>query len=485
MQKKAEKNSLSYKLLFISMFLVLMIVWWIFEFGLHAKDMGVNSNNFDVISLYFFAFYAVVIYAYFLLFSESSFVTNSNSYLYFLIIATLIRLILGINTTGHPIDINCFRAWMNIAATEPFELYEKGIFIDYFPGYLIIIGLIKSIAVKLSINNTIDTFLVKIPNIMSDIGIVLLLGTLKQHGTKNEKKIEIFVALSPVLILLSSMWGQTDNFVLFLFMLYVLCIRYNWYTFGGVVLGFLTFTKPQVLLFLPAVFFTWLYRLMGKKDVKFVFGEIIGFIIVCAGFYLAFMPYHNYLWLIEFYKKIAGEYPYYTVNAYNIYYALGLNWVKLGSMYNIINIIVLLFVYTLSVLILISKFDNKTRKNDNEDTFAYAEGLCTSFFLIGLVTFNFMTGMHERYLIYTLIFSLLVFKFTRKEKWFFITIGISILSFINTADVLKYAFRNTYFIKQDAMNTIVSCINCFASVLIVTVLTLEALKIKSQQIKFK
>lgn len=56
-----------------------------------------------------------------------------------------VRLALGRAVSGHPIDVNCFKAWMNIVSNDMFNIYEKNIFIDYLPGYLIVLALFKTL----------------------------------------------------------------------------------------------------------------------------------------------------------------------------------------------------------------------------------------------------------------------------------------------------------------------------------------------------
>ncbi|WAM32323.1 hypothetical protein [Caldicellulosiruptor naganoensis] len=440
---------------------ILPLGWWMANFG----EVMFKSRQPNRIIVSIITIIGIIFYSYYLNFCNNKSQISRIEFIWMLFTAFFVRLALGGAISGHPIDVNCFKAWMNIASTDMFNIYEKNIFIDYLPGYLIILALFKNIASI--VHSTIsEDLLIKLPNILADIAIgVMVLGLKQKCGSRPTREESTIILFNPALILLSSLWGQSDSFVSMLLVMLFVSLVYNAHILAGCLAAYLLFTKPQFILYFPLIALYWVYNLWLRNRTVDIIKQIISFSIVSGGLYFLFMPHKEILWLPKFFIKIAGEYPYYTVNAFNIYYAGGLNWVKTGGMYNCINMIVLAIAY---ILVLAQIGVRLEKPSDHLIQLRY---LLQGGFIVGLLSYNLMTGMHERYSIFAWLFCLMVYVLINDIRWLRISMIISLLTFLNISKVLDLSLSNIYFVQRDLSNFIVAIANIvilFASLYIIT-----------------
>ncbi|WP_237699131.1 hypothetical protein [Caldicellulosiruptor kronotskyensis] len=440
---------------------ILPLGWWMANFG----EVMFKSRQPNRIIVSIITISGIIFYSYYLNFYNNKSQISRTEFIWMLFTAFFVRLALGGAISGHPIDVNCFKAWMNIASTDMFNIYEKNIFIDYLPGYLIILALFKYIASGVHCTISED-LLIKLPNILADIAIgVMVLGLKQKCGSRPTREESTIILFNPALILLSSLWGQSDSFVLMLLVMLFVSLVYNTYILTGCVTAYLLFTKPQFILYFPLIALYWVYNLWLRNRTVDIIKQIISFSVLSGVLYFLFTPHKEILWLPKFFIKIAGEYPYYTVNAFNIYYAGGLNWVKTGGMYDYINMIALAIAYIL-VLAQIGVRLEKPR-----DHLIQVRYLLQGGFLVGLLSYNLMTGMHERYSIFAWLFCLMVYVLINDIRWLRISMIISLLTFLNISKVLDLSLSNIYFVQRDLSNFIVAIANIvilFASLYIIT-----------------
>ncbi|WP_231503336.1 hypothetical protein [Caldicellulosiruptor bescii] len=440
---------------------ILPLGWWMANFG----EVMFKSRQPNRIIVSIITISGIIFYSYYLNFYNNKSQISRTEFIWMLFTAFFVRLALGGAISGHPIDVNCFKTWMNIASPDIFNIYEKNIFIDYLPGYLIILALFKYIASVVHCTISED-LLIKLPNILADIAIgVMVLGLKQKCGSRPTREESTIILFNPALILLSSLWGQSDSFVLMLLVMLFVGLVYNTYILAGCVTAYLLFTKPQFILYFPLIALYWVYNLWLRNRTVDIIKQIISFCVVSGVLYFLFMPHKEILWLLKFFIKIAGEYPYYTVNAFNIYYAGGLNWVKTGGMYDYINMIALAIAYIL-VLAQIGVRLEKPR-----DHLIQVRYLLQGGFLVGLLSYNLMTGMHERYSIFAWLFCLMVYVLINDIRWLRISMIISLLTFLNISKVLDLSLSNIYFVQRDLSNFIVAIANIvilFASLYIIT-----------------
>ncbi|WPX08004.1 hypothetical protein [Anaerocellum danielii] len=451
---------------------ILLFSWWIFNFS----EAIFKSRQPDRIIVGITTLIGIILYSYYLIFcGKKSYITKVEL-IWMLIVAFFVRLALGRAVSGHPIDVNCFKAWMNIVSNDMFNIYEKNIFIDYLPGYLIVLALFKNIVSIVSYSIS-EELLIKLPNIIADVAIIIMvLGIKRKFGSRLTRVESIVILFNPALIMLSSLWGQSDSFVSMLFITLFVSLVCNFHILAGCVTAYLLFTKPQFILYLPLIILYWIYNLWIRNNTKDVIKQIISFGILSSALYFLFMPYKDILWLPAFFAKVAGEYPYYTVNAFNIYYAAGLNWIKIGGMYNFINLIVLAIAYVL-VLVQFGLGLNKTNDKIVQLKYLMQGGL-----IVGLLSYNFMTGMHERYAIFAWLFCLMLYLMSNDIILLRGAMVISLLSFMNISKVLDLSLSNIYFVQREFSNFLVAIANIIILIVLIYVITHNLLKCKKKGI---
>ena len=131
-------------------------------------------------------------------------------------------------------------------------------------------------------------------------------------------------------ILNSSLWGQVDS-VYTLFVVLMLYLLTNKETIKSYfVFAVCIFIKPQAFMFMPLLIFGIIENVFLPKfdREKFIKNLLWGLGAVAMLFLLA-LPFGlgN---VINQYKETLSSYPYLTVNAFNLWGALGQNWTELS-----------------------------------------------------------------------------------------------------------------------------------------------------------
>jgi Gpi18-like mannosyltransferase len=444
------------KIVFLTFLTLFNLLWWIeniFNFTSRAK-------NHKVLLVSMYTLVSIFWYVYLLFFSNSkrSSITLLE-YIWLICNAIVIRILLATLIEGHPTDISCFRTWMNEGASDLFNIYEKEFFIDYLPIYISILALMKKIAVLLGININ-DILLVKLPAIFADVIIAIFIGIIvKIRGKDINRKEALFLLFNPALILLSCWWGQSDSFVLMLILFLLVSIIKRKYIISGILASLMVFTKLQVIFYMPYLVAYWFYLGFVQKRMVPFMKQIISFLVSSIVLYYLFMPYNDYFWLFKFVKKLVEEYPYYTVNAFNIFFAANKNWFKTPSLITVVNMTLLFLTYILFVVML-KRFNSKIVP----EKFFVLGGAIT-----GLVSFSLMTGMHERYLIYGWIFIVIVHAIENSDSitWWSFSILFSYILFLNIAVVFAHSLENSFFVPYNFSNSLASLIGLVSTVTVV------------------
>ncbi|MCL2702073.1 MAG: phospholipid carrier-dependent glycosyltransferase [Defluviitaleaceae bacterium] len=371
----------------------------------------------------------------------------------------LIRLLaVGINR-GHPTDINCFYAWADMLFRDGLRaFYASPAFTDYPPGYmyvLYVIGFLRD-AFGLSYNGFAHNLLIKTPAMLADVGLgVLLFRIAVNHAGKTQRKaslsplaIAALYVFNPLTIMLSAVWGQVDSIygLFLLWSLYLLTEKKD--TEAYLVYAAAILVKPQALMFGPVFIVRAVLRL---KEHRFHSAELAGFLFRCVlslifiiAALLPFMgttaatfydtPLGREIVLAPVLQQLldttVASYPYCSVNAYNLYGLLGLNWRPLtdtfmGLSYGAWGVLALAAAAIGgSALILM--------KRDKWSIYYAAAFIC-------VIVFTLSTRMHERYTfpIFVLLPAAYALRGDRKILWAWA--GMLFASFLNCADALRLA----------------------------------------------
>jgi len=270
--------------------------------------------------------------------------------------------------------------------------------------------------------------LMKIPTILTDLGIAFLIFLFaKKIIPKNKKNQIIAVSLvlfNPVFIYNSGLWGQIDSIPIF----FVLSSVYLLLNTRRSIISTILFTlallvKPTALVFLPVYIILFIKKFGIKKSILNLF---IANIIFCL-FFLPFTKDKNiflYPYQIYLNKILAAQsLPFVTNGAFNLWVLItGMKGIKdvapflLGVSYRIFGYMIVGFINIFVILCLIKS------KKITEDFFI-------ALFINAFAAFLFLTKMHERYSLLPLVFLLLFsLKKTKFISWFVLLSVISLLN---------------------------------------------------------
>lgn len=359
------------------------------------------------------------------------------SYILVLIFAAafLCRIVPAYLNPGHSTDMTCFAAWADYVYEVGFSNFYSGmVFADYPPGYvyiLYIIGALRSFF-RIEYMSGIHWILLKLPAIICDlISGFLIFREAGRIFPPYRVVIPVLVYLfNPAIILNSGIWGQVDSVYTLSIVLLCLFLGRGKLTSAYIAYGLGILLKPQTLIFTPLL-------LIGIADTVFfknfsiqkLLQNLINGLIVILGVLLLCVPFGLDRVILQ-YTSTLGSYPYASVNAYNFWSAMGLNWVSqdntfLFLSYQVWGILVIILIVIFTLLL-------NLRMGDNP----YKYPLLGSFII--LTMFVFSVRMHERYMYPGLILLLMAYLY-RPLKSLFLCYGIfSILHWCNTAHVLYF-----------------------------------------------
>ena len=363
----------------------------------------------------------------------------------FIIIAAglLARLLASMLPVQFESDISCFRAWANMLFTDgPSKFYASDAFTDYPPGYMYVLYLIGAVRNGFGIANGSYTeiLLVKLPAMLADLalGVVIFRMACKRLTRKRALAASLAYVLNPAVIVISACWGQVDAVHTLLIVLAVCALMDKKLLKGSLFFVFAVLVKPQSLMFTPLFMFAYVMRWRSYKWKASALLELAEYIIICLLVFVALLlPFaprdgirFNIFPIIEQYKATLASYPYVSVNAYNVYALLGLNWhpitgTVLGISYDALGIIAL-------VLVVLASFYILWRMGE-ESKSRYV--LAAVF--INFSTFMFSVKMHERYSfpVLALLVLLLVLRDDKRIRQLY---GFASLAFfLNFADTLR------------------------------------------------
>ena len=366
--------------------------------------------------------------------------------------ALFIRIVFACSCIGFKADINCFHQWaLRLFEVGFYDFYSPEIFSDYPPGYLYFLYPIGCLLKYLNCAELSPTCLLilKMPAIICDMLIGVLIYRYAFEQKPNSADIlAAFWLFDPAVIQNSSVWGQVDS--VFMLAVTAMCILLSkkktipaYFAFAAGIL-----IKPQTLIFTPLIILG-IYEnvFLGgfKKDV-FLKNLFCGLTAVGA-LLAAFLPFGANK-AIRLYFTTMSSYPYVSVNAYNFWSMLGLNWqpqdeLFLGLVpYKTIGSAVIPLICIFSAVIFIRNIESKDRY------------WITGAFII-VTMFLFSVRMHERYLYPVMVFLLMSYCTNRKKLSLLFYTLFSILICINAWHVLQYYSV----IKNDSVNIVVRIVS--------------------------
>lgn len=355
--------------------------------------------------------------------------------------AFVVRIIAAAVYKGNETDMNCFLIWsQNVFEDGLSKFYLSDSFHDYPPGYMYILYIVGAIRALFSWawDSKASIVLTKLPAIIADMFTAYLIfkiasKRLKESGAALLSAVYLFC---PMVILDSAVWGQTDSvFTVFMvLMCYLITEKKLILSYFVFAIGILI--KPQSLFFTPVLIcgiidHVFLEDFNWKKFFKnLVLGVaailMIGVLMLPFGFSQALNQYTGTL----------KSYEYASINAYNFWNMLGLNWASqydklLGVQYKTWGTIAIVLTVIISIII-------SLRCKKNAGKYYFIGGFVVT------TVFMFAVRMHERYLFPAMVMFLLAFAVRLRKEIYMLYVLVSTVAFYNAAHVL-FVYDNTNF----------------------------------------
>jgi dolichyl-phosphate-mannose-protein mannosyltransferase len=365
-------------------------------------------------------------------------------------LALLVRIVIAPHA-GFYGDLKWFQAWATrLVEVGPRQFYAGGHFADYPPGYMYVLWLIGKISVPPGY------VLLKMPAILADLGLAWIAGTLAERiaplSVRERFPVRALVAaavlFNPAFIMLSAVWGQVDA-VPALFALWSLLLLFTGPpSLRREILAFLLFAvaiavKPQAAFVLPimlyALYRRHLHRRSGSELTKGSLSIALSAALSLGLWFLTAVPFGlGPVELVRFVRHSASLYPVTSVNAFNLWGAVGFGRPDASGDYVAVAGIPALYLGMLAfasgiALVIWLAHRAIERGADESRILTLAAGI------VSLLAFVLLTRMHERYMFYSLAF-LTPLVFVRPLRLAFV--ALSGLFVVNLW--YPYAFFNSH-----------------------------------------
>ena len=377
---------------------------------------------------------------------------KSPPYILLLLAALALRLILAASIQGHPIDIGCFKGWADSAARGGLtNFYSSGVFADYPPGYVYILYFLGKIRTlfALGFDSPVFLILLKLPAILADMATAYIIYRLASKRLNNwiAFGLAMLYAFNPAVIINSAVWGQVDAFFTLFVLLAVVFATEDRLPLASGLFAAALLIKPQALIFTPI----WLLALIGKKDWKIAVQSVISGLAVLIVLTLPFLFKHGVPWLFTLYQSTMSQYPYASVNAYNLFALTGANWLADSAGFLALTFRHWGFIF-IAAITLFAGFIFFRSKHESR---LYYIG---TFIIVAV--FVLSSGMHERYLFPGLALAALGYVGTKDRRLLHVFGALSITQFINVGTVFALSLKKIYQVPSgDVVLLAVSVLN--------------------------
>lgn len=343
---------------------------------------------------------------------------NQYSIVKILIISLIFRVFLMVLSAWHP-DLNNHIDWgirfLNLGPKNFYENIFWGVswanqpfgtmllFAFCATSKNIVFGFIEFLNQNISIfpsfiipyiEANIHAWMVKLPFVLSDIGLgYLIYRIVNEFKPKVAKLAALIFLFNPIVIYNSTIWGQTDSLINLLALSGIYLVfkkRYFW----GIILFLLTFIfKLSLIIYLPIFGLLLLKRIKDWK--KFIVPTItflIGIFLLAIPFKFGDKNSFEWLWYMYTNRVLVRQGSMLNGNAFNFWFLLfGIDFsksefIKFGGLTYQLWSRILLIIYLLPICFKFLK-SKLTLKS-----------LLTALLLTAFGSFIFLTNMHERYL---------------------------------------------------------------------------------------
>lgn len=366
----------------------------------------------------------------------------------------LVRLVLARLSPGHPYDMGLFASWASAAARDLLSVYSSNR-VDYPPLYMYVLFLAGK-AINLSWLNQFSTVILKFPALLADLATSYLIYTRARKQLSPGFGILLmgFYLFNPAVLIDSSLWGQVDSVFTCLLAGALILLAERKTVLASALFAAAVLMKPQGIIFLPVLFF----ELVRQKNLK-MWLKCIG--LSLASTMVIILPFawqQGAFWIIELYMKTLGEYPFASVNAFNLFSLLGANYTRYSESLGFLSYQSWGMLFIVAVTALCWFIYARV----NNEKMAWAAAL-----LLISGVFTLATGMHERYLFPALALSLFAFIYLGDRRFLFMAGGFSISIFLNIHVVFFATIKGIHSLSPGGTLVFTALLNIFLLVCLI------------------
>jgi Gpi18-like mannosyltransferase len=370
-----------------------------------------------------------------------------------LAVSTLVRVLL-FPLKGYPVDTGDFISWFTTASQHGIRpFYSLAGFADYPPFNVYIFWAFGSLA---NASNISMAAMVKVVPNLFDLatGLLIYVFVRKQATFKIAILSMALYVFNPAVIYNAAVWGQYDAVYAFFLVLSLLLALKSKPEMSAVTFALGILTKPQGIALAPLI----ILLIYKKNGLKRLLTSVLAFAATVFVVILPFEWSNPVSFLSGIYFGAYGGYAFASINAFNLWGALGLLWMPDGSLFIVGWILFgVAAVFTLYVL------HRRFRVSGDYLAIFAAFMLLFSFFMLP-------TRIHERYMFPAMAMLALMFPLLKKTRLLYVALTATL--FVNEAYVLyalNAAYPNFADLTRDPIVPLVSIINLlmlvYASVL--------------------
>ncbi len=339
---------------------------------------------------------------------------------------------------GFVSDFTTFWAWAYKLSSQPLtEFYSAGYFADYLPGYLYPLKLLGHLVKTLHIDSQQPgaLFVFKIPSLLALIFMGVFYTkkfTSDSNGIENFFK-QFAVILAPAVLYNVLTFGQVDAFICLFVIGMLYCIQKNNLYGTAFFCGLAVATKPQFL-FLTPFLLLWIIcaikeKLFSSKCYGLGLGIFLGTLLVFFAPFWWRNPFGAFQHLLQGLQS----YDYFSVNAFNLQFIIGGNWVSLNDHGFRMGL-----AYGLTLWAILSLFFLTYRLSRLQGFKISTDQLMTFGALATLMIFFLGPKMHERYNL--IAYSFYFFIALKSPKHFLSYCCFTFAALLNQAVVIDHYF---------------------------------------------
>ncbi len=400
--------------------------------GNGATSSSTNTTYASPLHVYAAIFLGLFIAAYYLLIYKKRRIDPGQ--IKFLIVTLLsagllLRIYAATLMTGHPFDMNTFKSWATAAAGNLFHVYSGGKSSDYPPLYMYILYLVGKLS-SIPALTSYYPLLLKLPSIIADMVTSYIIYKLARKYLTLELSL-LLAALyifNPAIFINSTFWGQVDSFFTLIVAGAVWTLAERRIGLASALFIAAVLMKPQGIIFLPVLFF----ELVRQKNLMNFIKAAACALGTALLIVLPFSLNNDMLWIFKLYAQTVGEYPYASVNAFNLFSLLGANYKSDTAAWLFLNY----HTWGLIFIILVTVYSWFIYIKGNSRAFIPAVAL---FQIAGVFTLS--TSMHERYLFPAAALAILACIYLNDKRLLLLAVGFSTTIYINTHVILFGTLR--------------------------------------------